>query len=98
MKKKVRYFLINNQFACQKINKNNFFGSSWFKNSFFLNFNNDSYNYFAKFAKKSFLKVSSQCHAKSNTLFFLKLRILMKEEAGHRKTTQKVLKITSFVN
>jgi hypothetical protein len=35
MKKKVMYFLINDQFGYQKINKH-FFRSSWFKNIVFL--------------------------------------------------------------
>jgi hypothetical protein len=57
MKKKVMYFLINDQFSYQKINKKSLF---WLKmaqkQSFFLNFNNDFYIYFAKFVKKNFFE------------------------------------------
>jgi hypothetical protein len=61
MKKKFMCFLINDQFAYQKINKKSLFQHKLVqKKSFFFNFNNDFYNYFEKFVKKTFLKASSQ--------------------------------------
>jgi hypothetical protein len=65
MKKRVMYFLINDQFTYQKIIKKSLFRLKLAqKLSFFLNFNNDFYNYFVKFVKKTFLKAPSQYHAK----------------------------------
>jgi hypothetical protein len=66
-------------FPIKKSIKNYFFGSGMYKNKvFFLNFNNDFYNHFAKFVKNFFESLISMPRKK--------LRILMKKEADHQKT------------